>query len=1094
MRKIKVKMRRVALFFALFVFCSILANAQQKTISGAVVDNNNEPVIGANIQVKGTSAGTVSDVDGKFSLKIPEGGKTLVVSYIGFVTQELPIDKGNFNITMKENATDLEELVVIGYGSVKKKDLTGSIATIKGDVLLKTPVANTAEALTGRLAGVRVTTTDGSPDADIMIRVRGGGSITQDNSPLYIVDGFPVSSFSQIPSGDIEDITVLKDASSTAIYGAQGANGVILITTKKPKEGRVEVSYNGFLQAKRLSKRMKVMDPYEYVKFNYELAALGGTAAISSFNNKFGLYEDMDLYKYQQATDWQDQMYGNNEISQQHAISLNGGNEKTQYLVSGVFNKDGGLMPYSDYSRYSLNFKLNQKIADNLTFRLDARTTDVVTNGSGSSGGTDKIRTYQAVTRGPVPGAMNVFDQTLFDNMTDEDQTQWIESNMSFADQLYQYWTRKNNRSFTYNASLDWNILSNLTYHVEGTYAYGFNESKGYNGVITTVVRNGGGLPIVTWQKANTTSWREMNSLTYLLKFGKIHSANLLVGQETISQGSNNNSITANGFNSQLTPEVIFANLGLAKFGSTSTSNVAQPNNTASFFGRVEGHLFNDRYLVTATLRADGSSKFAPAHQWGSFPSAAVAWNVAEEKFMATTKDWLSQLKLRASYGEAGNNRIDPRQFVLGYGISTSGTYAIGDIQQNYYTSNSRLPNPDIKWESEVTKNAGLDFGFFHQRLSGTVEYYRNTSKNLLLPVSITAPGYSSIIENIGQTTNRGTDITLNGVILQNSKTFSLSANFNIGFNKSNVDALDDPKNFLSYSTNWASSDLEGLNEYEVHVGQPVGIIYGWVADGYYTTNDFASYDAVNKKYILKDGVPSDAALAKGEIGVRPGTIKFKDISGPNGVPDGVIDNYDRVPIGDANPKFSGGFGFDGQFLSNFDYSIFFTYVYGNDIYNANKANMTEQYRTDWPNLLDYMNSAGRYTYIADDGTVVTDLATLAAMNEGANAKKYWSPLSFGNSNAVVNSWLIEDGSFLRLQNVTLGYTLPQKISRKFSVQRLRAYCTLNNVWIWTNYSGYDPEVSSPGRGSTSPQMIPGLDYSGYPKSFSWTFGLNLTF
>jgi len=1086
MQKIKLKVCRILLLFILSVFCSFLANAQQKTISGKITENNGEPIIGANIQVKGTSAGTVSDADGSFKLTVPEGGKTIVVSYLGFVTQELSVDKTDFSIVMKESATDLEELVVIGYGTVKKKDLTGSISTVKGDVLMKVPVANTAEALTGKMAGVRVTTTDGSPDADIMIRVHGGGSITQDNSPLYLVDGFPVSNISTIPSNDIEDITVLKDASSTAIYGAQGANGVILITTRKPKEGRVEVSYNGFMQAKRLSKRLKAMDPYEYVKFNYEWAAIGGDADISSFNNKFGLYEDMDLYKYQEGTDWQSQMFGNNVISQQHAISLNGGNEKTQYLVSGIYNKDGGLMPYSDYSRYSLNFKLNQKVANNLTFRFDARTTDTETNGSGSSGGTDKVRTYEGVTKGPVKGSMNEFDQTLYENMTEDEKDQWIQANMSVAERQFQYWTRKNTRAFTYNASLDWNILPNLTYHIEGTYAYGFNESKGYNGYTTTNAINNGGLPMVTWQKTNTTSWREMNNLTYRLKLGKSHSVNWMLGQEAISSGSNYNTVTAKGFSKQMMPEDIFANLGQAQLGSSAVSNVSQPNNTASFFGRAEGHLFDDRYLLTATLRADGSSKFAPANQWGYFPSVAVGWNVAEEKFMASVKDWLSQFKLRASYGESGNNRIDARQFVLGYGVSTSGTYAIGNKQNNYYTSNSRLPNPDIKWESMVTKNAGLDFGLFHQRVSGTIEYYHNTSKNLLLPVTITAPGYSSIILNIGQTTNKGVDVTLNGQIIQ-SKTFSLGANFNIGFNHSNVDALDSPGNYFSFNTGWASTDLEGYNEYEVHVGQPVGIIYGWVTDGYYTTDDFASYDG--KTYILKDGVPSDAALAKGKIGIRPGTIKFKDIDG-----NGVIDNNDRVPIGNANPKFQGGFGFDGQFLKNFDYSLFFNYVYGNDIYNANKANMTQQYRTSWPNLLDYMNSAGRYTYLADDGTVVTDLATLAAMNEGANAKKYWSPLSFGNSNAVIHSWLIEDGSFLRLQNVTLGYTLPKKISSKFSVQRLRAYCTLNNAWIWTNYSGYDPEVSSQGRGSTSPQMIPGLDYSGYPKSFSWTFGLNLTF
>ncbi|MDR2840639.1 MAG: TonB-dependent receptor [Paludibacter sp.] len=1091
---VKPTQRLILLFFVSII--SMFTFAQQRSITGTVTDVNGEAMIGVTVKEKGSSNGTITDFDGKYKLSVGNNS-VLVVSYIGFTQQEITVGNQNVvNITLKEDLRSLDEVVVIGYGSVKKKDLTGSISSLKSDALAQVPVANVVEAMSGRMAGVRVTTTDGSPDADIMIRVRGGGSITQDNSPLYIVDGFPVNSFSDVPAGDIDDITVLKDASSTAIYGAQGANGVVLITTKSAQKGKTQVSYNGFLQSKRLANRLKVMNPYEYVKWNYENAAMNSEDAVKSFEKTFGYYDDIDLYQYQQPTDWQEDMFGSGQLSQQHNISITGGNDKTKYLISGTYNFDGGLMPNTDYSRYNLNFKLDQEIAKRLNFQFNARTTDTSTDGDGSSGGTNKIRTFQAITRGPVQGISGLVekDPTM---MSEEDYEQWVRDNMSLADQAAQYWRHRNQRSFTYNAALNWEIIKGLAYRVEGSYGYGFNENQRYWGETTVDASNNGGLPLVEQQKSNSSSYRLSNTLTYKFAIGKQHQFNVMAGQELNSSSSQSLTTRVFHFSKDLTPEKIFANLGLGE-SPTISSSYGEPTRLLSYFGRF-GYNFGERYLATITLRADGSSKFAPGRQWGYFPSAAVAWRIVEEPFMLNTKDWLSDLKLRASYGEAGNNRISSGLYKSRYTISSSKTYALGDKQNNYYQSGSRLPNPLIKWESLVTKNVGLDFGIFNQRLFGTVEYYWNTSSDLLLDTKITAPGYTSMMLNIGQTTNRGLEITLNAAIIQ-KKNFSLVADFNIGFNKSNVDALDNDANFLTYATGWASTDLKGYDEYEVHVGQPVGIMYGWITDGYYTTSDFASYDSGTKKYIIaKDAngnpvAPETNSTLGGRIGIRPGTIKFKDISGKNGVPDGIIDDYDRTIIGNANPDFTGGFGISGT-VKNFDFALNFNFVYGNDIYNASKLASVQQYRTTNPNLLDIMNSSQRYTYINEaTGDVVTDLATLAAMNEGANAKKYWSPLSFGNSNAVIHSWAIEDGSFLRLQNITVGYTLPKKISSMFYCSRLRAYCTLNNVWLWTNYSGYDPEVSSQGRGSTSPQMIPGLDYSSYPKSFSMTFGLNVQF
>jgi TonB-linked SusC/RagA family outer membrane protein len=1089
----KRKAKKCSLFLLMFLFCSAFAmNAQIKSISGIVTEAaTGEAIIGASVHIKGTSAGTSTDVDGKFKLNVPENGKILVVEYLGYTTQEFPIDRETYDVSMREAVNELEEFVVVGYGTVKKKDLTGSISTLKADALASVPIANSMEAMSGRLAGVRVTTTDGSPDAEMIIRVRGGGSITQSNTPLYIVDGFTVSSFSDIPVNDIETFTVLKDASSTAIYGAQGANGVVLVTTKRGSTGRVKVSYNGFMESKQLARRLTVLDPYDYVMWNYELAAIEGESAIASFEKKFGVYDDLDLYKYQKGTDWQDDMFGSNLVSQQHNISIAGGTDNTNYLLSGTYNFDGGLLPNTDYGRYNLNFKLDQDLSKTLKFKFSARATDTKINGDGTSGGTNKIRTQDALTKGPV-GGLSDFVTVDPNTLSEDEYDDWVRSNMSLAEQASQYWRRRYQKSLNLDGSLEWKIIKGLSYRVESGIVYGFNETQNYKGYTTVDASNNGGKPLISWNKQNTNRWKIANILNYQFKLLDSNTFQFMLGQESSSSDNNSNTMDVKGFNKDLTPEKIFANVGLGDGGSSVSSSQSEPVRLLSYFGRF-GYDYKDRYRLTATLRADGSSKFMEGHQWGYFPSAAFAWRVSEEPFMQGTKEWINDLKFRISYGEAGNNNISSGLFKSDYSISSSGTYALGDQANNYYTSGSRLPNPEIRWESMITKNIGMDFSLFGQKLSGTVEYYHNTSKDLLLDVKITAPGYTSTMKNIGQTTNKGVEVTLNAYDIVKTKNFVLNADFNIGFNKGNVDALDTDGNFLPYGTNWASTDLKGLSEYEIHVGQPVGMIYGWITDGYYTTDDFSEYDSAAKKYILKDGQPTTGLLG-GRIGIRPGTIKFKDISGPDGEPDGVVDDYDRTIIGNANPDFSGGFGFNGYIFKNFDYTLFFSFVYGNDIYNATKLASSQQYRTSYPNLRGFWTTDNRYTYLAEDGTIVTDLATLAAMNEGANAKQYWSPLSFGNSNAVIHSWAIEDGSFLRLQNVTLGYTLPAKLSRKLACERLRLYTTLKNVWVWTNYSGYDPEVSSPGRGSTSTQLIPGLDYSGYPKSFSWTLGLNITF
>ncbi|GAO31190.1 SusC/RagA family TonB-linked outer membrane protein [Geofilum rubicundum] len=1077
----------------LLMAISISAFAQEISVSGTVVDTEGEPLPGVNIIIKGTTTGAVSDFDGNFQLQVPDAQTAvLLFRFIGFEEQEIAVEgRSSITAVLTPSSIGLDEVVAIGYGTTTKRDLTGSVSSVQGETISKVPVASVAQALTGRMAGVQITTADGSPDAEMIIRVRGGGSVTGDNSPLYIVDGFPVSSINDVAPGDIQSIDVLKDASSTAIYGSQGANGVVIITTKSAKGGKTQVTYNGYMQVKQLAQRLDVLDPYEYVMRNYELAALDGEDGIKGFERRFGVYDDIALYRHQKPIDWQDDMFGADVISQQHNVSINGGTEKTRFSLSNTYNKDGGLMENNSYERYNFNFKLNHDLADNLRFNLNARVSDTQINGSGTSGGTHKIRTTQAVTSPAVKG-LDEFVIVNPGSMTDEEYEQYLRSNMSLSEQAAQYWRLRNDRAFNFTGSVDWDIIPGLTYRVEGGFEYGFEEDKRYWGEYTTNASYVDGNPLVDWEKENKTKMRSAHILSYNFDINDVHGFDLMLGQEAITSQGDNNYMYATGYSADLAPEKIFANMGLSSSNLKVTSKVNTNDNLASHFGRF-GYNFDDRYLVTLTARADGSSKFAAGNRWGFFPAAAVAWRLSEEGFMAGSRHWLSNLKLRLSYGEAGNNRIASSLYKLEYSIRNNKTYGVGDTPNNYYTAtNSQLANPNLRWETTITRNVGLDFGFFNERLSGTLEGYYNSAVDLLIKRNIVAPGYTETFENVGETSNKGVELSLNAFIIE-KRDRSFNFNFNIGYNQSNVEHLADGILVQEYASGWAGTDLKGYSDYRVEVGRPLGIIYGWETDGYYTTDDFENYDEATGQYVLKEGVPTTGLLG-GKIGIRPGTLKLKDqqTEGEEGY--GVVDEGDRTIIGNATPDFTGGFGFNGTF-KGFDASVMFNFVYGNDIYNANKIASSQQYRTSNPNLLAFMAADNSYTYLdRSSGELVTDLATLREMNEGANAKEYWSPYSFGNATVVPHSWAIEDGSFLRFQNLTLGYTLPTPVSQRIGSENLRIYGTLNNIWVWTNYTGYDPEVSSPVRGSAPSGLTPGVDYSSYPKSFSWTLGINLTF
>lgn len=1064
--------------------------AQTRQVTGTVRSTeNNQPVNGATVTVKGGKTSVTTDIQGRYTISIDTKATTLVFSSASFVAFEAPIrGQSVIDVQLAVDTKSMDDVVVIGYGTARKKDLTGSTASMAGSTLEKIPLSSAAEAMTGRLAGVQVTTTDGAPGAEIIIRVRGGGSVTQDNSPLYIVDGFPVGSINDIAPTDIASIDILKDASSTAIYGARGANGVVIITTKSAKGGKTTVSLNSFFQRRQLPKKLEVLSPYEFALMQYEYGKIRGGTDLDNFTKYYGVYEDLELYKNQKGTDWQDVLFGSSGSSQQHNLSVTGGTDRTKMSFSLSNNQDQGLQAGSKYQRTYMNFKLNHEMYQGLKLDFTTRYTNTDIDGAGTAGGAS-VRIGDGITTRPVNG---LADQILIDpnaiGTTADEYEQFLRGLVNPLAITAQDYRKNVTNAFNMNFGASWNVTRQFLFRSEIGVDMRWNNTKRYYGPLTGESKtNGNSLPIGEIRNSKTFAYRWANTLTYTLK-KKDHDFNILAGQEINAGKVSNDFNRSENFAENLSPERIFSNMALGIPDQFQTFE-GPGDNLSSFFGRVN-YQYKGRYLFTATARYDGSLKFAPGKQWGLFPAVAAAWRISDENFMSNVKV-VSDLKLRLSYGKSGNNRIPSDLFRRVFSIQTNRPIGFGEVNQAYWGSaSSILVNPDIQWETTVTRNLGLDFGLLNNKVTGTLDVYYNSVPGLLVQSAIPPQtGYTSQIRNQGQTSNRGIELSLNANII-NKKDFTLSANFNIGFNKSRIDDLGGPIS-QPFNSNWAGTDLKSIDDYRLIVGQTVGLMYGYVSDGMYTTDDFESFDPVTKKYSLKKGIPDDASLM-GVIGgalspsstVRPGILKLKDLNG-----DGLITAEDRQIIGSALPDYQGGFGFNGTF-KNFDFGAFFNYVVGNDVYNTGRIQFNMFYRNTFGNLLAENNYDNRFKYIDAAGNLVNDLAQLKELNKNATM---WTPLSMGNAAPVFHSYAVEDGSFLRLNNVSIGYSLPKHIISKVKMTRFRVYGTVTNVFLLTGYSGYDPEVSATRNSSYTP-LTPGVDYSGYPKSRTFTIGANVTF
>lgn len=1070
--------RRFLLIMIFLHFCMASVFAQERKITGTVLEKGTGQALpGVSVQLKGTTAGTMTDANGKFSFATKQTG-TLQLEFkmLGFISKTLSTDGiSPLTITLEEDAKALDEVVIIGYGSATSiKDLTGSVSSVSGKTLARVPVSSAAEALQGKAAGVQVTMADGAPGAEINIRIRGGTSVTQSNAPLFIVDGFPVDNINDIPPTDIQSIDILKDASLTAIYGARGGNGVVVVTTKRAQEGKLSVNFNHNTQVRTLARKIDLMTPYEFVKIQYE-SVVGNNTNRQKFRGNFGNPMDFDLYKRFEGNDWQKEILGGNPISQMYNLTLNGGTKSLRTNTSITHHDEQGVLIGSGIKRTNVNTKFSADLSEKIKILINPRFTYRQDRGAGAdavgSGGIINVLRYR-----PTNGIREYSHMAPED--IDPDDERYFEYTNPKGD-IDQNYLRKNSYDFTNQASLDYNIIKGLTFRTLGTQNMAFNFTDRFWGDLTSTAAANNYLPVteLSNQRRNKYGWT--NTLEYRGST-KEHNYSFLVGQEIQSSKQFTNSNSSRYFPKSVDPKRAISNLALGSAWKNS-SFATSPERLSSYFGQAN-YNYRQKYLLSLTYRADGSTKFAPGNRWGYFPAISGAWVINKEDFLKDVSA-ISELKLRAAIGKSGNNRIADDMWRYQYEISASGGPGWGELTENGYeyylnTGGNTLPNPKIKWETTLTRNLAFDIGLLKDRFTITPEVYWNTTTDLLYLSNVpTTTGYTQQMQNIGQVTNRGFDLTLNARVIQTNKAY-FNTTFTFGANKTRIDKLNGTETELwMTSSRWSSSDAD----YMLRVGDQLGLIYGYAYDGIYSFDEF---DLQGLNWVAKPGTVNNDAL----FGTQPGRPKFKnfvDVEGENN----VVNDRDKVVIGNTNPKFSGGLNLAGGYR-NFDMSANFFFMYGFDVNNATRYTLSsfEGNTNNYFNILPEFNAANRWRYAEDIyGDRMLSNAAYVQQYQDVNANaKIFNPVDIGKK--VTHSYFIEDGSFLRLQDVTIGYTLPKKTLERFKINNLRVFVSGYNLFLWTNYTGYDPEVD------VQTGLTPGVDYNRYPRSRNFLAGLNLTF
>jgi len=1057
---------------------------QQRTVTGKVLDETNAALPGASVVVKGTTIGTASDLNGNFSFQVPADATTLIVSFIGMDTQEVPITGGPMTIVMNMSAEEVDAVVVVGYGTARKSELTGASVSVTGEQLAAAMTANLDQALQGRAAGVTAVYTSGQPGSAMSIRIRGQGSLRADASePLYVIDGVPVQNVSQsghdiglgdrlgngsvqafsglsgINPADILTMEILKDASATAIYGSRGANGVVLITTKSGRTGEAKFTYEGYYGLQDQVARLEVMNLREFAQYSIDWAA--ETAA------RDPRVEFQDPSILGEGTDWQNELYRVAPMMN-HQISASGGDQKIRYYVSGGYFTQDGTMIGTDFNRYSGRVNLDSDLKDWL--KLGAKVMFSRTNEhlalNNSTEGIISIAmrttpdvpvknpdgTWAGLLYEGAPSVINPIAKAL-------DETNILKKNLLNA-----------------NFYTDLTFFKGLTLRTEiggelgGSNAYHFTPTYQYGSLINNTNN-------VRRQYNQNFFWQLKNYLTYNTELGN-HDVTLMAGQEVSEWRYEYLSGTSSGLSSN-----DIQSPGLGEPTSMQIGSGHGSGAMASFFARAN-YSYGDRYYLTYTFRYDGSSNFGPKNRWAPFHAVSGSWRISQEPFMQS-QDAVSDFKIRAGWGQTGNQDIGGYRWGAAIGKMPSNL-GMGFRQTN-------IANPYITWEKQEQINVGLDLGFLQNRINLVVDAYLKTSTAMLmdmqLPSYMGTSGNVSIrlnppMGNFGKIENRGLEFSLSTRPVVGK--FTWENDLQVTFNKNKLLGLTGtPAAHIEGYGQW--TDLVSLTE----IGQPLYTFYGYQVVGIFQDKD----DILNSPH--QKAFPADGNFKRSTV--WPGDLKFADLSGPDGEPDGVIDEFDRTAIGSPLPKFT--FGFNNTFTyAGFELSVYLNGSYGNKLMNYVGRTLTEM-TSGWSNQLSTAVDRAKvepidpnktYPFVNTAGTTINnwwdDIDNVQVSNPGTEVPR--AVAGDPNENTRISDRYIEDGSYLRVKNLSLAYNIPGAAVRRLGVDNIKVYVNLQNMWTLTRYTGLDPEVGA----SQTNDNVFGLDNGRYPAARVYTFGLNFAF
>lgn len=1071
------------LFMALLMSLPIVA--QQRRVSGVVVDQKDgSAIIGANVLEKGTRNGAVADVNGEFSLNVTSSNPTLVITSIGYKTLEMSIgNQTSLRISMEDETAELEEVVVVGYGTMKKSDLSGASVSVGEEKIKGSIITNLDQVFQGRAAGVTSVITSGAPGSSVSIRVRGQSTINANAEPLYVIDGVivqgggnsgssfglgdalgngstsTISPLSTISPSDIVSMEILKDASATAIYGAQGSNGVVLITTKRGKAGEAKFSYEGMTGWQRQASRLDMMNLREFAEFS------NSVSAESNSRDTRPEFQDPSLLGV--GTNWQDAIFRIAPMNQ-HQISAQGGTDNIKYYVSGSYLNQLGTIVGTKFNRYSFRTNLDAQLKKWLKLGVNAMFS-MTNERIGLADSDEGIVKYSLLTPPDIP-IYNL--DGSYASVIREGYTRINPIAMALDEDIL-----LGRKKLAGSIFAEINPWKPLVWHTELGYDIGSSRGERFEPAVTygnwSRDKNMSAI-----QKNDNLFWQFKNYLTYYGKIGEMHNFTAMLGQEVWESKWEYQGISSTGLPSN---DIHNPSLGSDPKISSGFGSGAM----VSFFGRGT-YNYSDKYMGTYTYRYDGSSNFGPKNRWAGFHSLAASWRFSNENFFASLLPVVNNGKLRVGWGQTGNSNIG------GYAWGAAISRMPSGLGLGYRQSN--LANPYIKWETQEQWNLGIDLNFFNDRIGLVVDVYDKTSSDMLMPLQLPSymgtrgNGSSALASprgNYGTINNKGLEFTLN---TRNFKgEFEWDTEFQMSFNKNKLLALDgtDAVQIEGYGQ-W--SDVVTLSK----IGEPLYSFYGYEVEGIYQNLEDLQNSAKAEKY------PSNGVFNRWNT-VWVGDVKFKDISGPDGKPDGVVNTYDRVNIGSPMPKFT--YGMTNTFrYKNMDLSVFINGSYGNKIFNYMGMELTGMTST-WNNQLRLVTDRARMepidpnkTYpITDNGgnTVwnwFDDITNVKVTNPGTNVPRamYNDP----NDNNRISNRYIEDGSYLRIKNITFGYNLPRNLIKKISLENVRVYANIQNLHTFTKYSGYDPEVGA----STASSNVYGLDNGRYPSPQIYSFGINLSF